>query len=124
LRIDLVSGTVANGPVRLRYLLQGFAAATAPLLVLRQLLAFWRTGRFSPGLHPREARAKRWIAMLRAYDGLTAGASQRELADMLLSSAAGEPRWRVSAPSVRSQAQRLVRSGREMVAGGYRRLLR
>jgi hypothetical protein len=62
--------------------------------------------------------------MLRAYDGIVAGAAQREIAALLLSSEAGRERWRVEAPTVRLRVQRLVRSARAMAAGGYLSLLR
>jgi hypothetical protein len=62
--------------------------------------------------------------MLRAHDGLLAGASQRDIARVLLSRTAGEPRWRSRESSVRAQAQRLVRSARQISAGAYRLLLR
>jgi hypothetical protein len=61
--------------------------------------------------------------MIRAADALAAGAGQREIAEVLLSRSVGEPRWRGREPSIRSQAQRLVRSARLMAAGGYRSLL-
>ena len=124
IRIDIVAGRVGDGPVRLRYLLAGFASVERPLVTLGRLVALQRSGRFSRSLHPREARARRWLLALRAYDGLIAGADQREIAATLLSGAAGEPRWRSDASSVRSQAQRLVRGARQMAAGGYRDLLR
>jgi hypothetical protein len=124
IRLDVVAGSVSAGPVQLRYLLSGLASAERPLLTLRRLLALWRSGRFAAALHPPERRARRWILLLRAADGLAAGAGQREIAEVLLSSSAADPRWRSAAPSVRSQAQRLVRSARLMTAGGYRELLR
>lgn len=124
IRIDVLAGTVAGGPVALRYRLAGLAAAEGPVLTLRRFLALWRTGRFCRSLHPREARAKRWLLMLRAYDALTAGADQRDIAMVLLSAEAGEPRWRSHVPSLRSQVQRLVRGARRMVSGGYLDLLR
>jgi hypothetical protein len=61
--------------------------------------------------------------LLRTWDGLAAGADQRQLAEVLLSRSAGGPRWRAREPSVRSQVQRLVRSARAFAAGGYRVLL-
>jgi len=54
--------------------------------------------------------------MLRAWDALSAGADRREIARELLSLAAGESRWRSRQSSVRSQAQRLVRSARAFAA--------
>lgn len=124
IRVDLASGTLRRGPTRLGYQLSGFASAERPLLTLRRLLAFCRTGRFARALHPAEARAGRWVLMLRAWDGLLGGADQREIAAVLLSRDAAEPRWRSRAPSLRSQAQRLTRGARTMARGGYLDLLR
>jgi hypothetical protein len=123
IRIDIASGTVGAGPVRLSYRLAGLAGAQAPLLVLRQLLALWRTGEFSRALHPEEPRAARWILVLRAGDALAAGASQREIAECLLGREAAQRRWRVETSSLRSRVQRLAREARRMAAGGYRELL-
>jgi hypothetical protein len=123
-RIDILAGSVVDGPARLRYLLAGLASAEPPLLTLRRLIHLCCTGRFSRSLHAPEARARRWLLMLRAHDALTAGADQRAIASVLLSPSAREPRWRSDASSVRSQAQRLVRGARRMAAGGHRALLR
>jgi hypothetical protein len=122
-RIDVLAGSVVRGPVQLRYLLGGFESAEKPLLTLRRLLALRRTGRFSRQLHAPEPRARRWILMLRTSDALAEGADQREIAAVLLGSAAGEPRWRTHSPSLRSQAQRVVRGARQMAAGNYLHLL-
>ena len=123
IRIDVLRGSLKGGCVQLHYRLAGLAGAEAPLLALRRFLALWRTGRFSAGLHPAGARAGRNVLMLRAYDALMSGATQREIAAELLSGEAGEDRWRVRAPTVRSQVQRLVRGARAMAAGGYLTLL-
>lgn len=123
IRLDLLSGSLKEGPVRLQYRLAGFGSAERPLLTLRRLLALWRIGRFAAALHPVEARAGRFVLMLRAHDALASGATQREIAAELLSAEAGEVRWRVSAPTVRSRVQRLVRNARAMAAGGYAALL-
>ena len=123
IRIDVLSGTLAGGPVALRYQLAGLASAERPSLTLRRFLGLWRTGCFSRSLHAPEARAKRWILMLRTCDALSAGADQREMAAVLLNPEAGEPRWRSRSPSIRSQVQRLVRGARNMASGGYLGLL-
>lgn len=124
IRIDVLAGTIAGGPVALRYRLAGLAFAERPVLTLRRLLALWRAGRFCRSLHAGEVRAKRWVLMLRAHDALTAGADQRKIASVLLSQDAVEPRWRTQSPSVRAQVQRLVRGARRMASGGYLELLR
>lgn len=124
LRLDILSGTLCDGPVLLRFELAGMRSVLRPLLTLRQLVALWRGGRFSRALHPPEVRAGRWILLLRTHDALAAGADQREIAARLLDAEAAGPRWRVQASALRSRAQRLVREARKMAAGGYLSLLR
>lgn len=123
IRIDVAAGTLRRGPVQLRYLIAGLEAAERPLLSLRRLLALCRTGQFSAVLHPPDTRAARFILMLRAHDALEGGASQRAIAATLLSGEAAADRWRVTAPTLRARAQRLVRAARLMAAGRYRSLL-
>jgi hypothetical protein len=123
-RVDGPTGLFSSGAACLRYLIGGIASAEAPLLTLRRLLALCRTGGFSKMLHRPEPRARRWILMLRAFDAIAAGAGQRQIAGELLSRSAEEPGWRDREPSIRSQAQRLVRSARLFANGGYRALLR
>ena len=124
IRIDVVAGTLSDGPVELRYRLAGLAAAERPVLTLRRLLALSRTGAFSRSLHPNEPRAKRWVLMLRVHDALAAGANQRAIAAELLGSGAAMERWRVEAPSLRSQVQRLVQAARRSAGGGFWELLK
>jgi hypothetical protein len=123
IRIDAPNGAF-DAPVRLDYRLGGLASAHAPLLTLRRFLAFAASGRLSAALHPREARAARWILIIRAWDGLASGADQRRIAEVLLSRSACQACWRTRESSLRSRAQRLVRSARAFAAGGYRSLLR
>lgn len=124
IRLDGPPGAFTAGPVCLGYSIEGLVGAEPRLLTLRRFLALWRTGHFSRSLHPHEAPARRWILTLRAYDGLIAGADQRQIARELFSSSVVEPRWRSRESSVRSQVQRLVRSARLLASGGYRCLLR
>jgi hypothetical protein len=123
IRIDVLAGSLARGPVGLRYRLAGLSSAERPLLTLRRLLALSRTGRFCRSLHPDEAKARRWVLMLRAHDALARGAGQREIAAALLGSSAARERWRVVEPSLRSRAQRLVRSARSAALCGAGDLL-
>jgi hypothetical protein len=122
-RLDAAPGVFSAGAVRLRYRIEGLASAEPALLTLRRLLALCRTGRFARSLHPQESKARRWILMLRAWDALADGADQRLIARELFSRSAGEPSWRIREPSVRSRAQRLVRSARWLGNCGYRALL-
>lgn len=123
IRLDAPPGLFTGGPVALQYRLAGLRSAERPLLTVRRFIALWRAGRFSRLIHPPEARARRWILILRAFDATVAGAGQRDIAERLLSPSAAGPRWREREPSLRSRAQRLVRSARQFARGGYRALL-
>lgn len=123
IRIDVLKGSLRESRARLHYLIAGFECAEKPLLTLRRLLAFCRTGHFSASLHRSEARARRYVLMLRAADALASGAVQREIAAELLDGDARADRWRVRTPSLRSRVQRLVGNARAMTAGLYWSLL-
>lgn len=123
IRLDAPPGVFTTGPAGLEYRLAGLRSAERPLLTIRRLLALCRSGRFSRTLHPPERRARRWILVLRAFDAMVAGAGHREIAERLVSRSAAGPHWRDREPSLRSRAQRLVRSARRFARGGYRSLL-
>lgn len=93
IRLDGPPGPFSRGPEYLRYSLGGLIAAAPRLLTLRRFL------------------------MLRTWYALAGGADQREIAEALLGRSAGEPRWRSREPSLRSRAQRLVRSARVLASG-------
>ena len=122
LRLDIVSGSLLDGPVMLSYRLAGFAALRGPLETLHALLRFRQAGGLAPG--QLRDRNRRLILLLRATDALRTGATQREVAAGLLSAEAERARWRAEAPSLRLRAQRLVKGARAMAGGGYRVLLR
>ena len=124
IRADGPEGAFTRGAVALRFTIGGLASAAPKVMALRRLIALCTAGRFASSLHPQEARAHRFILMLRAFDAMTLQATQREIARELLQGRNLGPQWRSEAPSLRSRAQRLVRSTREAAAGGYRGLLR
>jgi len=70
---------------------------------------------------PQQTR-HRHVLMLRAFDGRTAGASYRKLAEALLGFRGRKAEWE-NDPR-KSQVRRLVADGRHYVRGGYRDLLR
>lgn len=123
-RLDGPAGTFSRGPAKLVYSIHGVRSANASIVALRRFLALARTTSFARSLHRREARARRWILVLRAADALAANANQREIAQVLFSRSATERQWRSREPSLRLQAQRLVRAARRFAAGEYRILLR
>ena len=123
IRLDLVEGSLLQGPVRLRYRVAGFTDAEPQLLTVQRLLALHRLGRFAAGLHPRESKAERWLMMLRAHDLSMAGASQREIAVALFGDEASRE-WRTQSDYMRLRIQRLLRDANGLVHGGYLDLLR
>ena len=123
LRLDLTGARTTDGPVRLTFLLSGLRSLARPLTTLARLRSLVISRRLTPAQLSADQRARRMVQVLRAADGLAAGASQADLAEILLVLPEGRKGWRVSAPSVRSQAQRLVRAVRHMDGGAYRGLL-
>lgn len=124
IRIDVVSGSVqAAAPVILHYRLAGMAALAPRLLALRQLLALQTYHRFARTLFPLDPHMAERIEILRVADALRAGASQREIAEVLFGETRIARSWRCDADSLRSRVRRLVGHARAMAAGGYRRLL-
>jgi hypothetical protein len=121
LRLDILSGSLVAGPACLSYRLAGLSGLRAPLATLSALVRLWQVGRLAPA-SPGE-RNRRRVLLLRAADGLGQGATQRELAAVLLGREAALARWRSEVPSLRSRAQRLVAGARTMAGGGWRALL-
>ncbi|GCE90302.1 hypothetical protein MSKU15_1903 [Komagataeibacter diospyri] len=70
---------------------------------------------------PQQTR-DRHILMLRAFDGRSAGASYRKLAEVLLGFEGRKVDW--DNDPRKNQVRRLVADGRYYVRGGYRDLLR
>ncbi len=124
IRLEVASGTLCDGPVRLRYRLQGLQRVDPKILTLRRLIALCRLGRFSSQLHPPERLASRWIAALRVHDALRAGATQREIAFGLYGDVAVRYDWGKGSDIFRLRVQRLTRVAHGLADGGYRALLR
>lgn len=123
LRLDIVDGSVRRGPVRLHYELCGFSQLAGPLLTLKRFVRFVQTGVLSKEQSSKRTH-ERIVTLLRTADALRRGATQREIATVLLDGDAARPNWRLDQPSLRSRVQRLVRLTRQMQEGGYRALLR
>ncbi len=108
IRVDVVRGTLLGGRALLRYKLWGGQRLHTPVLSLRRLIAFLVTGRFAISLFPPERLASRWIFELRVSDALAAGASHREIANLLLGSIVAGRNWRDDGGSIRSRVRRAV----------------
>lgn len=123
IRLDIVSGSVLDGPVSLRYRLGDGRELDPQLLTLRRLQLLRRTGRFARTLFPPEKMAPRWVAALRVCDALATGVSQRELANFLFGPLAAHATWRGDSDFLRLRVQRLVRIARRMTQSAYISLL-
>ncbi len=108
------------GPLTLHCTLCGLAEFEIKSVLLRRLSSLYRDRRFLRRLYPVERRAQRWTAMLRSWDGMEAGATQRDIAAVLFGQKAATKDWDAG---YRTRVQRLVRGARKMVEGGYLKLL-
>jgi hypothetical protein len=123
-RLTLRSGTVAEGPVRLRFALRGLRDLERQILTLRQVVALARSGSLPRRLAGTDPKTAYWIALLRTHDALVAGASQRDIADCLFDKGWVASGWDGRSDFMRSRLRRMVVQQRRLIDGGYRRLLR
>ncbi len=123
IQLNVSKGTLSEGPVRLQYYAAGFSLLESKLRTLARLHAFQRLSRFPRSLFPAEPAAPKWARALQAWDGATAGASQREIACVIFGDETVRREWGGRSEFLKARTQRLIRHGKEMVDGGYRKLL-
>lgn len=124
LRLDVLSGTVREGPVQPLFQVRGLSSIEPKLVTLSRIGMLARLGRCSGAIWPLERRMPRWVDMLRVHDAVQEGASQREIAVALFGAERIATDWQGGSDSLRSHVRRLIKLGQAMAAGGYRRLLR
>jgi hypothetical protein len=96
----------------------------ARLLAIRRLADLMTHGHLRPSLYPPERRAPRLARVLQALDGSLAGHSQRDIAIALFGEARVDRDWHHPHNYLRDHVRRAIIYGRELMEGGYRRLLR
>lgn len=121
LQLAVTEGDVLTGPVLLSCTLRGLKDFEIKPLTIQRLYRLARRGRLLKCLYPPERRARRWIEMIRAWDGSEAGASQRDIAAVLFGDRLVREDW--EAGFLRTRIQRLLSGAKVMVRGGYRKLL-
>jgi hypothetical protein len=119
IRIDVRTAEPPSALLLLHYRLSGIGSLPPRIAALERFLTYVKHRRFET----IRASNRRQVLVLRTADALFAGASQREIAACLVDPDASQASWRSEQPSVRSRAQRLVRSARAMAGGGFWRLL-
>lgn len=125
IRLDIEQGSLAGGePVLFEYRLAGVASVEPRILPLRRLLDLCRNGRFSRALYPPDRRVERWILALRVHDAVIAGASQRDIAQVLFGEVPDPDGVDRRSDSLRSRVRRLAAEARRLAGGGYRLLMR
>jgi hypothetical protein len=122
-QLEITKGTLGAGPVALHFEVTGFHNLLPKLRTLARLEALHRLGRFPRSLFSVEAGAVKWSRALQAYDGMLAGASQREIAVALMGEAFVREEWNCRSDFLRARVQRLLQYGRKMVNGGYKAIL-
>lgn len=123
IRLDVVAGTVRQGPVLFSYRLTGQSGLGPKILALRRLSVLCRTGAFSRSLFPIDRRMARWIVALRVWDALQDGASQRDIAIALFGAARVDTEWRGPSDFLKSRVRRLIHTAGALAHGGYRVVL-
>ena len=123
IQLQVRGGTLRQGPVRLHYNLAGFDHLAAQTQTIIRLDSFRRLHRFPKSLFPPERAAAKWLRALRAFDGASAGASQREIAGAIFGEDIVREQWNGRSDYLRARVQRLIHFARRMVNGGYKQLL-
>jgi hypothetical protein len=124
IRLEIDSGTLrGTRPVLLRYRLAGIVKVKPAVLTLSRFLDLYRHRRFSATLFPRDRRIPRWIQLLRIHDARAAGASQREIAEVLFGSDEVAKAWRGKSDAMRAHVRRMIKDAQTMAAGRYRELM-
>jgi hypothetical protein len=121
-RIDVESGSLLAGtPVVLHFHISGILTAEEKILPLRRLIALVRQRRIGRSLVVRDRKLSRHVLALRTFDGLVAGATRREIAEVLFDLSAASPEVQ---ESLHSRVRRLVGETRRLRAGAWRMLMR
>ena len=120
IRMRWFAGT---GPAYLSVELPTSAGALGPWLnTLTRFSRLQATGPIDKGVLP-DPRGRRLHVILCALDGSLSGASQREIATMLVGPERAEEDWRHPGQHLRDRVRRAVKRGHALMNGGYLELL-
>jgi hypothetical protein len=123
LELRIASDVVDGEPFA--YIVRPGPTAAAQCQAIERYLEASRE-RFRVDRPPSSTRPDR-VAMLhmrslQAIDAVTAGASQRSIAEVIFGTESVADRWHADS-DLRAQVRHLIRRGRDLVDGGYRTLL-
>jgi hypothetical protein len=123
LRLDLLEGTLLQGPVMLRYDFSAVGDIEPLLAPLRAFHHFCRTGELSPPLPRKRQRDRRVVDALRTHDALQAGASIRDVGILLFGARRVAEEWGAPGEALKSHSRRMIALARRMAGGAWRGLL-
>lgn len=116
IRLDIIAGTLRNGPVSLAFELVDGPGLPFKIDALRQFHEYATGARAAASPHKRLAAM---LLPLCAFDERARGASLRHIADMLL----GHGDWPGDGDHRKSRARRLVAAGEALVRAGPQAIL-
>ncbi len=120
IQLNVINGTVLEGPVRLAHVLSGPDALQARLLPVERLVALQMQKRFPTKMFSPDSYAARWLLALKAIDMERSGISKPDIAFQLYGGIRDSDfvtNWR------RSRLRRLLDTGHGMISGDYLRIL-
>ena len=123
IRLDVVSGSLVDGPVALRIVCADMCRLKTAATTMAKLASLYQHQRFMPAHFREDRRCARWLATLRVHDGLCAGASQREIAIALYGHKRVASDWYDDNDVMRASVRRLIRTARTLACGQYRSLM-
>lgn len=118
-RIDVDGHQILTSPVHLQFRICGFEMARQSVRTWERLKQLMRRESLPPLLWRGFQARQRQLLLLRTFDALEAGATQRQIAAELIRTEAAIARWRAINPSLRSQAQRMVKGARLCAQGRF-----
>ncbi len=121
--LDVRSGSLLEGPVRLELIVGDIRRSPLAFGSLQRLVESVRLGAIAPRPLLSPGRSVRWVDALRARDARSCGASQREIAVLLFGARRVECDWAGPSDSLRSRVRRMLAHADRMVMGGWRDLL-
>ncbi|MBB5685020.1 DUF2285 domain-containing protein [Sphingobium boeckii] len=121
--IALMSGEIRAGAFLPRFTIQHMPWLEPQMQSLKRLHSLVRTGALTGSALHRTGRGARLSLLLRAYDAQTDGASHQDFATVVFGAEAVGAAWNGASDFMRSRVKRMMRTARQLVAGGYRSLI-
>jgi hypothetical protein len=124
LQLSIVGENIAKPVQILANVLPSMPYSEARWRAVRRLNDLVRAQVLRPEMYSQDIGARRLARVLQALDGHLASGSQREIAMALFGKERVEMDWSHPGGHLRDQVRRAIRRGRNLMDGGYLKLLR